>query len=340
MHKNYVTLNTSELTAKIGNNASDPPLHNQIINNETKGSESLSTSSWAGLGPRAFNIKNKTFTPVTHLAGYNGFWELSSIHQKNNLFAHPYSGMNYEFLFDGLLDGALRPHNFEPRRTTTELKLLDINKVELYQPPSYYRGLESRWTFTLQEPHYIDLEFKTTTTRNFPFRWYSVFFANYIHNPTHPWMIFETENGIIKKRNRIDPNQNSIVPLNSRPIVTTNNWKEGWLNRDHSFTFTKPYFFARQENMMYQVMIETKGLVGFATPLKTPQFIHFEKFSRNNNFDNAPWDFHNAPWDFHVTYFDITPGNSNILKARVVYKPWDNTDSAKKEYRKWIKSLS
>ena len=31
MHKNYVTLNTSELTAKIGNNASDPPLHNQII---------------------------------------------------------------------------------------------------------------------------------------------------------------------------------------------------------------------------------------------------------------------------------------------------------------------
>ena len=84
---------------------------------------------------------------------------------------------------------------------------------------------------------------------------------------------------------------------------------------------------------MYQVMIETKGLVGFATPLKTPQFIHFEKFSRNNNFDNAPGD-------FHVTYFDITPGNSNILKARVVYKPWDNTDSAKKEYRKWIKSLS
>lgn len=340
MHKNYVTLNTSELTAKIGNNSSDPALNNQIINNETKGSESLSTSSWRGVGPRAFNIKDKTFTPVTHFAGYNGLWELSSIHQKNNLFTHPYSGMNYEFLFDGLLDGELRPHNFEPRRTTTELKLLDTNKVELYQPPSYYRGLESRWTFTLQEPHYIDIEFKTTATRNFPFRWYSVFFANYIHNPTHPWMIFETENGIIKKRNRIDPNQNSIVPLNSRPIVTTNNWKEGWLNRDHSFTFTKPYFFARQENMMYQVMIETKGLVGFATPLKTPQFIHFEKFSRNNNFDNAPWDFHNAPWDFHVTYFDITPGNSNILKARVVYKPWDNTDSAKKEYRKWIKSLS
>jgi len=73
--------------------------------------------------------------------------------------------------------------------------------------------------------------------------------------------------------------------------------------------------------------------------LKTPQFIHFEKFSRNN-IANSPWDFHNAPWDFHVTYFDITPGNSNILKARVVYKPWDNTDSAKKEYRKWIKSLS
>ena len=41
MHKNYVTLNTSELTAKIGNNSSDPALNNQIINNETKGSESL-----------------------------------------------------------------------------------------------------------------------------------------------------------------------------------------------------------------------------------------------------------------------------------------------------------
>ena len=66
MHKNHVTLNTSELTAKIGNNASDPPLNNQIINNDTKRSESLSKSSWAGLGPRAFNIKNKTFTPYLY----------------------------------------------------------------------------------------------------------------------------------------------------------------------------------------------------------------------------------------------------------------------------------
>ena len=292
--EHMVTFSVGDLQVTIGDNESDPPgvewRYKQPFPNEEA---------------------------IVHMPGYNGLWSLSSVHRPQNLFMPRVAGLNYEFIFDGELQDDLRRFSFHPRSCPIEFAVVDDRTVRMHQPPTAYRGVESWWEFQVHAPYYIDLSFQSSPTKPFPYGWFAVFWANYITSPTDPWMRFVTPDGKLTERPR-QSGPHTIVPTGSRELVTRPDWKEGWLRRD-DFTFTEPYFVGIQEHMMYQVMVHTDGLLGFASPRP------------------LRWPPENQPWDFHVTFFDVQPGERYGFKARVVYAPWEGEEQPRQEHQKWLR---
>jgi hypothetical protein len=290
-----VTLRTGDLTATIGDNASDPP-----------------GAPWS-----YFSLYDNE-AELIQRPGYNGLWHLSSVHAPGNLFMAKVSGLNFENIFDGELQDDLRVHTLDPRRCPLEWAIDDGEVVRFSQPPTEYRGLESRWSLQLCPPHYVDLSFACTPTRPFPHGWFTVFWASYIANPTHPRMRFTTPYGQLVER-PVSLDGPTVVPAGSRPLTTRPEWKERWLDRDQ-FALVDPYFVGIQQHMMYQVMVRTSGLPGFASRPSPGVLLGVE----------------HIPWDFHVTFFDVEPGERYALEARAVYAPWEGEAQPRDEYARWM----
>src|SRR5262245_26038675 len=103
-----------------------------------------------------------------HRAGYNGVWSLTHRAESDNLFVPTVAGVNFEHIFDGDkrdADGS-RKVFFEPRHAPVTFNKLSDRKAELVQPPTPTFHLQSRTTFQLVAPHYIDMEFRCTATQH------------------------------------------------------------------------------------------------------------------------------------------------------------------------------
>src|SRR5262249_14647497 len=103
-----------------------------------------------------------------HRAGYNGIWSLTRKAESTNLSVPTVAGLTFEHIFDGDkrdADGS-RKIFFEPRIAPMTLHQRSATEVELHQEPTPTFHLESRTSFRLVAPHYIDMTFRFKPTHH------------------------------------------------------------------------------------------------------------------------------------------------------------------------------
>ena len=114
-----------------------------------------------------------------HQPGYNGIWDLRSIHDSTPFFVPGYCGMNFEFIAP---KSALDP--LEPKDHSTQLRVEGEDLV-LHQTPTPTHRVESWMRYRPAGPAQIDWNFryKLHDPDAFPTGSAGFFFASYINQP-------------------------------------------------------------------------------------------------------------------------------------------------------------
>lgn len=117
-----------------------------------------------------------------HAAGYHGLASLRHTHQSRNIFVPAYAGLNFEHIHDGTVKD--RDILFEPRKAPMQLRQINQNTVDLYQPPTPYWGLESCLRYHLLEDGTIEMTFECIPRKDtFKNGYCGLFWASYIDRP-------------------------------------------------------------------------------------------------------------------------------------------------------------
>ncbi|MBI2195247.1 MAG: hypothetical protein HYU36_24975 [Planctomycetes bacterium] len=300
--EHWVKFSTGEITAIIGDNASDPPIFQAHPNAGRKDSRPLPGD-------------------LSHLPGYNGVWSLESVHRPANLFLPRVGGMNFEFVMDGHVGagGKERHLIFEPRSVPMEMQVGGDGVVRLYQPPTPFWGIESWTEFSVQEPHSIDMKFDfSPNSRTWTHDWISVFWANYIYKPTpaESWLRIADDQGRVVDLG--ESREKSVIRSGDRlELARTGNWSERVISNG-KVRFSQPFFFGVIDGMLFQVMVDTPHRLGFWSGSWHP-----------------PEHWEAAAWDFHFTVMDPQPGARYGMNARLVYTRWKGPDQPAAEYERW-----
>ena len=138
-------------------------------------------------------------------------------------------------------------------------KKLSERKAELVQPPTPTFHLESRTTFQLVGPHYLDMEFRCTPTQHvFAHGYIGLFWASYINAPDDKSMYFR--NGKLWQQ-PVHPAHNVQSTVRHKDDSPDLKFSEGLgdaLYRNLSPpSFKPPFFYGQFRDMVFVVMFES-----------------------------------------------------------------------------------
>lgn len=267
---------------------------------------------------------------AAHRAGYNGVWSLTSVHAPDNCFVPSVAGLNLEHLMDDQFMSDDGGEIFEPRQHPMTLERLSETSVRLVQETSPLTGVRSVTTFTVHEPHTIDMAFQATLTapprcgRRFGFFW-----ASYIHGPESPALQFLDPEGLwccLSPDGHGDDSGNTVCHVSDEGT-----WGDGRQYRAgslaHSFSkrrFDVPLMFGRPGNgdMLYLQMFDQRQPVRLC-------------MSPSGGGRDADRRVRNPAWDFQYILREATAGTECGLRTRVVYKPFVGRDEIEGLYAHW-----
>lgn len=243
---------------------------------------------------------NKPFGEMR--AGLNGVALLRHRSEERNLFR---SGLNLEHIFDG---EKRREGPYEPRSAPMRLTTVSDRTVVLHQLPTPDHRLESRTTFTLTPPHYIDAPenlaiYTIGKGRDEP-RWVSdklrwIQHASGQHNDRSTLRY-------------IDEARRPTFSEWHAPILYT-----GLAHQYYAY----PFYYGRFEDMVYILMFDRAEGIRFS----------MSPHGAGRNPDGTT----NPAWDWQWFIFDPQVGETYRYHGRVVYKPWVSKADVIAEYEAW-----
>lgn len=252
-----------------------------------------------------------------HRSGYNGVFELTSVHQKENLFVPQIAGLNLEHVFDGSSRGVDRDIFFEPRRAPMEFKKVDERTVVLHQPPLPVWKVESTTTFRLVDPYYIDVSFECVPhADHFEGGAFGLFWASYINAPLDKSIYFlradENGNHLWQQFSTQFHNHDSTVKHAGDPFAWefVSDAPNSLFSNISEVRYAEPFFYGRFRNMVFIVIFdEAEGI----------RFSH----SPSGGGMTPGGDDTNPAWDFQWVVPEYRIGTRYQFKYRAVYKTWE-----------------
>ena len=263
--------------------------------------------------------------PPHHRGRYNGVASLTHKAEARNLFVPAYAGLNIEHVLDGAETRKGPDPLFEPRLCPIQLRRINEHSVEMYQPPTSHKGLESAMRFTLVPPHYIDVVFECIPRRPaFENGYIIVFWAAYINAPPDKAIHFlgrgegeATGERWIKavtpahgklSTHRYVGDPGPLPPVPGHPLTLVFHFSR--------YRYTQPFYYGRYHDMVYQIMFDD------------PERVRFSQSPTGGGATNPAWD-----WQFVVRNYQV--GRLYRLRARVVYKEFVSRDDCLAEYERW-----
>lgn len=273
---------------------------------------------------KAVFVDNSSYNE--HRNGYNGVAELYHHEQDSNVFIPRYAGLNLEHIFDG--DSL---HNlFEPRKASMTIEQISDHVVQLYQPTTPLSKVESWTTFTMKEPHFIDMEFKFIVhdDRFFNHDYIGIFWASYINSPKDKGIYFkgkETTQDKVKWIAAYSPEHGvaatHLAEEDKEVYYMAPNFNVTLASGFSEYVISEPFYYGRFHNMVLAYF--------FSTPeegrLRVTQ-------SPSGGGNNRP------AWDFHYLLPNFEVGKEYKFSVRMMYKEWKSARQVEKAYKKWKKN--
>ncbi len=273
------------------------------------------------LGDLSVTFVDNQALPPDHRAGYNGIASLRHREEEASPFVPLYAGFNLEHIFGGDSLQAL----FEPRKHPMELYRMSDKEVQLYQSPTPLSRMESLTTFTLVEPHYIDVTFRCRFMPSdfFKHGYAGIFWASYIQAPQDIRLHFrgsvsddQEEQWIAAYSPRHGEASTHLAADDHEQIYFAENFNVTLASHFSPHRFTEPYYYGRF------------GQMALAYFFDSDEIIRFSQSPTGGGDKNPAWDFQYLipDFDFDKVY---------TFRARMVYKPFVDPSDITQEFRSW-----
>lgn len=270
-----------------------------------------------------------------HRAGYNGVFELVSVHQPETLFVPAYAGLNLEHYFHNGLNLDNRTEFFEPRNAPMTFEKTGERTARLRQEATPFTGMMSVTTFTLGDPHSIDMEYVCVPTdERFEGEPFGVFWASYINAPHDKSMYFLRE-GTADGPHMWQQHCTQYHDHDSTAVFADDpfEWIFPEALRGRSLfssisrvRYSEPFYYGRFRNMVWIVMFGKGEGVRFA---HSP-----------SGGGAAPAGNDTCPaWDFQFVVPGARVGEPHRLRCRAVYKLWEGRADVLEEYRRFRETV-
>ncbi len=262
-------------------------------------------------------------------AGYNGVRSLVSAHHPGeSLFVPGLAGLNLEHLLDGR-DMADRDDYFEPRRQPMEVEKVDAQTVMLHQSATPTLGVQSLATLSLRMPHYIDIDFRMVLRRDtLKHDYLLAFYASYINAPEDRSMRFlgrPREEPVGEAWLELDTPRHfeasTVSHIDVEPALPNEMSFETLAYNYSELAYIRSFFYGRWRNMVFALMFE---------PGHDLRFTH----SPTGGGDGNP------AWDFQWVVHEPEVDEEHHLRARALFKPWENERDIWREFERWDPLLS
>jgi hypothetical protein len=265
-----------------------------------------------------------------HRAGYNGVWSLKHREAEKSIFVPGIAGLNLEHILTGakLSDTATF---FEPRNSPMELKVLNENSVELFQPATFASKVESRTRFTLKSPHYLDMEFTCIPRSDiFSEGYLALFWASYINAPEDKSMYFL--GGLDSQRDQwtqlctqFHLDQSTVRHRKDEThLAFAEDGRDALFKEISRLRFDSPFFYGNFEELIWLVMFDRAEGV---------RLTHSPSGGGGNDLLKTS----NPAWDFQFIVDKPKVGERYGFKVRTVLRPRCSREEIVAEFEAWKK---
>ena len=261
----------------------------------------------------------------------------------SSLYGPDKVGLNFEHIFNGMAKDH-DPSFFTPRGDRNELVIHSENSASIrFAPEDCTWGMGSTMTYTLREPHYVDLTFRCTPTADrFDKGYAAMMWASYMNCTRSREIHFlgreGDREGWVTFGNMVngEPEVGTVAYVDTKPLPYEEKSRTLNVIEHPTKKFVEPFYY---------------GLVDGDNDLKTEDdtLVYIMMFDQTAPIRFAMWNFiknaerkpdtHSPAWDWQYVIRDPKMGQTYGYRARVVIKPWVNRDDVVQEYRSWRKGL-
>ena len=249
-----------------------------------------------------------TATLPGHTGGYNGVGWLTHAQQPNNLFVPTFSGLNFEFMFDGTDVG--RPLMFEPRRAPLEMRVVNDTTVELYQPATEFWQLESTVRYEMLDDGTIEMTVEIVPHADtFQNEFIGLLWASYIQQPDSNGLRFYSGAG--------EQDAGQLVSFDDFKGAFQSSTDNLVLAHDPNFfdlalcisstTYSQPWFYGVSNGLAWALMFRPEDDV------------RFSQAPAGGGAGNPAWDF-----QYLIPQFEVGRRYQMVMRAQ--YMPYSSPE--------------